>query len=96
MSAAGAEQVSSSQGWEAVKDAVFREIHAQLRSKEKRPILQADERAIALQWHRSGSPVVEYRIDEQRWWDPGTVAHAAALASRLLEGLREALRRADG
>ena len=81
------------QDWERATDAVFHAIHAQLRSKEKRPVLQSSEAAVWLIWKLPGGPPLEYRVDDAGWWKPLTEEHASALATRLLTGLREELRR---
>lgn len=78
--------------WEQATDAVFRAIHEQLRSKEKRPVLQSSEAAVWLTWHGAGKPPLQFRIEEPDWWKPLTEAHASDLAARLLAGLREELR----
>lgn len=78
---------------ERATNAVFLAIHAQLRSKEKRPVLQSSESAVWLCWRVSGGPPLEYRIEEPEWWEPLTEAHASELANRLLTGIREELRR---
>ena len=79
--------------WEQATAAVFQAIHAQLRSKEKRPVLQSSEHAVWLTWHLSGQPPLRFQIDAPEWWKPLTEAHASELAARLLAGLREELRR---
>jgi hypothetical protein len=79
--------------WEQATAAVFQAIHAQLRSKEKRPVLQSSESAVWLTWHLSGQPPLRFQIDAPEWWKPLTEAHASELAARLLAGLREELRR---
>lgn len=78
--------------WEQATDAVFHAIHGQLRSKEKRPVLQSSEAAVWLTWNAAGTPL-QFRIEEPEWWMPLTDAHASQLAARLLAGLREELRR---
>lgn len=79
--------------WEQATDAVFHAIHGQLRSKEKRPVLQSSEAAVWLTWHGAGKPPLQFRIEEPGWWKPLGDAHASELAARLLGGLREELRR---
>ncbi|HEX8360104.1 MAG TPA: hypothetical protein VF613_08355 [Longimicrobium sp.] len=79
--------------WEQATQAVFRAVHEQLRSKEKRPVLQSSEAAVWLRWHTAGQPPLEYRVESPEWWKPLTEAHASELATRLLTGLREELRR---
>jgi hypothetical protein len=77
--------------WEQATRAVFQAVHAQLRSKEKRPVLQSSEDAVWLVWHNAGQPL-EYRVESPEWWKPLTDEHASELAARLLTGLREELR----
>jgi hypothetical protein len=79
--------------WEQATDAVFRAVHGQLRSKEKRPVLQSSEAAVWLTWHGAGKPPLQFRVEEPEWWKPLTDEHASELAARLLAGLREELRR---
>ncbi|HLM69689.1 MAG TPA: hypothetical protein VK358_19255 [Longimicrobium sp.] len=78
--------------WEQATEAVFHAVHGQLRSKEKRPVLQSSEAAVWLTWHGAGKPPLQFRIEEPEWWKPLTEAHASDLAARLLAGLREELR----
>lgn len=78
--------------WEQATDAVFHAVHGQLRSKEKRPVLQSSEDAVWLTWHGAAKPPLQFRIEEPEWWKPLTEAHASELAARLLAGLREELR----
>lgn len=78
--------------WEQATDAVFHAVHGQLRSKEKRPVLQSSEDAVWLTWHGAAKPPLQFRIEEPEWWKPLTDAHASELAARLLAGLREELR----
>jgi hypothetical protein len=78
--------------WEQATQAVFRAVHAQLRSKEKRPVLQSSEAAVWLVWSADRQRL-EYRIETPEWWKPLTEDHASELATRLLTGLREELRR---
>lgn len=89
---APAEKDSPKAEWEQATDAVFRAVHGQLRSKEKRPVLQSSEAAVWLTWHGAGKPPLQFRIEEPEWWKPLTEAHASELAARLLAGLREELR----
>lgn len=74
-----------------MENALFRALHAQLRSKEKRPLLRETESAVWLTWYPTGEPPLEYRIEQEAWWNPATEEHAAELATRLLTGLRAAL-----
>lgn len=78
--------------WEQATRTVFHAVHAQLRSKEKRPVLQSSEAAVWLVWTTDGERL-EYRIESPEWWKPITDEHASELATRLLTGLREELRR---
>jgi hypothetical protein len=75
------------------EEAVFRALHAQLRSKEKRPVLRASDSGVWVEWHGTGGTPLVYRIEGERWWHPATEEHAGEVAGRLLAGIREALSR---
>lgn len=69
-------------------DAVFHAIHAQLRSKERRPVLGHSDDAVWLTWRVDGHGPLEFRIADPEW----TASDPSALAGRLLTGIREELR----
>jgi len=69
-------------------DAVFHAIHAQLRSKERRPVLGHSDGAVWLTWRVDGHAPLEFRVDDPAW----TESDPSTLAGRLLTGIREELR----
>lgn len=80
---------TANEGHKQAQDAVFHALHAQLRSKEKRPVLASSDDAVWVTWRVDGHGPLEYRIDDPQWHR----ADPAELAGRLLAGIREALRR---
>jgi hypothetical protein len=70
-------------------EALFLAIHAQLRSKERRPVLGSSDDAVWLTWRVEGHAPLEFRVSDPAW----TAADPQELAGRLLAGIREELRR---